>query len=55
LIVAIGALGEQLGALPVEAGGTLVVLAVLSGLVFPVLFRLLAGRADPVAPPAKST
>ncbi len=43
LIVAIAALGEQLGALPPEAGGTLVALAVLSGLIFPVLFRLLAG------------
>jgi hypothetical protein len=43
LIVAIGAVGAELGVLDQRGEGTLIVLAVATGVVFPVLFRLVAG------------
>jgi len=44
LIVAIAALGAEMGQAGAETRQTLIVLALGSGVVFPVLFRLLAGR-----------
>ncbi len=50
LVVAIAALGLELGALNAEGKSTLIVLAVVSGTIFPILFRMLAPT-----PPAKPT
>jgi Kef-type K+ transport system membrane component KefB len=44
LMVAIAALGGDIGALDPQARGTLVLLAVLTGGVFPVVYRLTGGR-----------
>lgn len=52
LMVAIATLGEDVGALTEEAKGTLVLLAIASGVVFPLLFRkLVAGGAATASPP----
>jgi Kef-type K+ transport system membrane component KefB len=45
LVVAIAAIGASLGTLDESGQSNLIVLAVLAGVVFPVLFRLLAGPA----------
>ena len=44
LLVAIAALGHELGVLDDQQRGTLIVLAVLTGVVFPVVFRGVIGR-----------
>lgn len=51
LVVAIAALGLELGAVNTEGKSTLIVLAVASGTIFPILFRALA-PTPPAAPPA---
>ena len=45
LMVAIAALGSEIGALDSQDRGTLVLLAVVTGAVFPVVFRWTAGRS----------
>jgi len=47
LMVAIAALGGEIGALDAQSRGTLVLLAVVTGGVFPVLYRLSSGRPAP--------
>lgn len=50
LVVAIAALGLELGAVNAEGKSTLIVLAVASGTIFPILFRVLAPSAVPPDP-----
>jgi Kef-type K+ transport system membrane component KefB len=47
LMVAIAALGGEIGALDLQARGTLVLLAVVTGGVFPVAYRLTTGSTGP--------
>lgn len=48
LVVAIATLGHELGVIDKEGRATLIVLAVMCGVLFPVLFRLLEGRRDSI-------
>jgi Kef-type K+ transport system membrane component KefB len=52
LVVAIAALGLELGAVTPEGKSTLIVLAVASGTLFPILFHALAPRPTAGSPPA---
>ena len=55
LVVAIATIGLELGALDKNGHGVLIILAVMSGLVFPVLFRLLKTNGDPTDSAAEPT
>ncbi|MFH2007226.1 MAG: cation:proton antiporter [bacterium] len=52
LVVAIAALGMEVGAVTPEGKSTLIVLAVASGTIFPILFRALAPAPAAEAPPS---
>jgi hypothetical protein len=49
LLVAIAALGRDLGILDAAGSGAVILLAIVSGVIFPVGFKLLIGKSAPAS------